>query len=318
MDPGDWPPLPLAEWRGTYATLHRWTQIAGKIRLALTPLENHFWNVAFHLTPRGLTSRPMVYLGRSFALDFDFIAHELVARDSDGAERRLALAPRPVEAFYRELTTLLASLDIRVAIDDRPVEIPGDRLPFHLDRAHHDYDGEQARRFFEVLRRSAGVLEEFRARFVGKASPVHFFWGSFDLAASRFSGRRAPERPGLDLITREAYSHEVSSVGFWPGDERFPEATFYAYQVPVPDGFADARVRPPGAFWHQGLGEFLLPYEAVRQAADPRAALLDFCQSADEAGATLAGWKRAELERTDGREAERAAASETRNSVTPM
>ncbi|HZS39860.1 MAG TPA: DUF5996 family protein [Polyangia bacterium] len=293
----NWPPLPLAAWRDTCETLHRCTQIAGKIRLALTPLTNHFWNVALHLTARGLTTRPMPFGDRTFELDFDFVDHQIVARASDGAVRRLALAPRPVEEYYRELMALVGSLGVRVAIDDRPVEIPGDRLPFHRDRVHDAYDAEAAARWFAIVRRVAVVLEEFRARFVGKASPVHFFWGSFDLSASRYSGRRAPERPGADPITREAYSHETSSVGFWPGDDRFPEPAFFAYHAPAPDGFADARVRPPGAFWHAALGEFLLPYEAVRLAGDPRAALLDFCQSTYEAGATLAGWPRAELER---------------------
>jgi hypothetical protein len=298
----EWPELPYDEWNPTRETLHRWMQIAGKIRLALTPRENHFWNVALHLTARGLTTRPMPYGGRMFQIDFDFLDHELVVETSDGATRVLTLAPRTVAELFGDLRKVLASLGIVVAIRERPSEILDQPIPFHLDRVHHAYQPEWVERWFEIVRRTSVVLEEFRARFIGKASPVHFYWGSFDLSTSRYSGRRAAVRPDADVITREAYSHETASAGFWCGDERYREPAFYAYTAPVPDGLAEARVRPTGAFWHGGFNEHLLPYEAVRRARDPRAALLDFWQSAYDAGATLARWDRAALERDFERE----------------
>ncbi|MFI5291120.1 MAG: DUF5996 family protein [Polyangia bacterium] len=291
-----WPPLPLEEWKETYATLHRYTQIAGKVALALTPLENHFWNVAFHLTPRGLATRTIPYQGRTFDMEFDFLDHNFVIRVSDGARRGLALVPRAVADFYREVMAILGSLGIDVAINDHPVELLSEMIPFHADRMHAAYDPDAAQRCFRVLAESAVVLEEFRARFIGKCSPVHFFWGSFDLAVSRFSGRRAVVRAN-DSITRESYSHELVSAGFWPGDTRYPEPAYYCYSVPAPDGFAEAEVLPAAASWNTELGEFLLPYEAVRRSRTPRELLLAFLQTTYQAAADRAGWDRDALER---------------------
>lgn len=290
-----WPALSLAGWADTLATLHMYTQVVGKIRLASTPLVNHFWNVPLYVTARGLTTSAMPYAGRSFQLDFDFLDHQLTISCSDGAKRQLALRPRSVAAFYHEVVRLLRELGIEVNIWPVPVEIEH-AIPFAEDEQHATYDPDAAQRFWRALTLIAPVLEDFRAGFVGKCSPVHFFWGSFDLAVTRFSGRPAPPRKGADAITREAYSHEVISHGFWPGGNG-QEAAFYAYAAPVPAGFAEAKVQPAAAFYSLELNEFLLPYEAVRTAPDPAAALREFLQTTYKAGATLAHWNRAALER---------------------
>lgn len=294
-----WPPLAMKDWRGSYATLHRMVQVVGKIQLGRTPLTNHFWNAALRLTSRGLVTSPMSSGDRRFDIEFDFVAHMLVVRTSDGLERTLRLAPRSVADFYRDLLALLGSLEIAVAIDDRPVELLEESIPFHSDRIHASYDPEMVSRSWRVLSQSAAIFEEFRGRFIGKSSPVHFFWGSFDLAVSRFSGHRAPVAPEASSILREAYFCEVSSAGFWPGDVRFPLPAYYAYFVPAPEGYSQAVVRPGAARWQPELGEFILPYETVRAARSPRTMLLDFLQSTYEAGAKLAGWPRAELEREE-------------------
>jgi hypothetical protein len=291
-----WPALPLDSWNDTRSTLHMWTQMVGKVRLALTPLVNHWWNVALYVSSRGLTSSAIPYGRRTFELEFDFIDHKLVLRTNDGEVRSLSLAPRSVADFYGEFMELLAAADIKVKIWKMPVEVP-DPIAFDQDRAHAAYDAESARKFWRILASVAEALTEFRSRFIGKCSPVHFFWGSFDLAVSRFSGRRAPERPGADVITREAYSHEVSSVGFWPGGGAVKDAAFYSYAAPEPSGFRDARVRPDAAHYDAQLGEFVLMYDDVRRAESPRSALLEFCQSSYEAGAKLGNWDREKLER---------------------
>ncbi|HWS56766.1 MAG TPA: DUF5996 family protein [Pyrinomonadaceae bacterium] len=291
-----WPALPLAEWKETLATLHMWTQVVGKVRLAQTPVVNHWWNVPLYLTSRGLSTRAVPYGRRSFDIDFDFIEHELVVKDSDGRVEKLALAPRTVAEFYREVMAALGRLDIGVKIWTTPVEIP-DPIPFERDTQHASYDPDYANRFWRVLLQAGKVFGEFRARFVGKCSPVHFFWGSFDLAVTRFSGRRAPEREGADSITREAYSHECISHGFWPGGGAVTGAAFYSYTAPEPDGLAARPARPAAAFYSQEMKEFLLMYDDVRAAESPEAALVEFLQSTYEAGADLAGWDRAALER---------------------
>jgi hypothetical protein len=298
MDLVSWPALPLADWKPTYATLHRWAQIVGKVKLALTPRVNHFWSVAFEVTPRGLTTGEMPWGDGALSIDFDLLDHQLRVSTSWRQTRTLALEPRPVADFYRDLMAALVELGIAVQIDDRPVEIEEERIRFTDDRQHTAYDPASVERCLSILQESAAVLETFRARFLGKASPIQFYWGTFDLAASRFSGRAAPPRPGADAITREAYSHEVFSSGFWPGDRRFPEPAFYAYLAPAPAGLAEADIRPSGARWQASMGEFLLPYEAVRRAADPPAALLEFFQSAYDAAADLARWDRTSLERS--------------------
>jgi hypothetical protein len=289
--------LPLERWKATYATLHREAQIIGKMLLALTPRVNHFWNATFALTPRGLTTGLMPYGDRTLAIDFDFIGHELVVETNSDERRTLRLAPRSVADFLREMNALLAELDIHIPISDRPVELMEELIPFSRDRLHAAYDPESVERCLRILQSTAVVLEQFRAGFVGKASPVLFYWGTFDLACSRFSGRRAPARPGADAITREAYSHEVFSCGFWPGDMRWPGPAFYAYIAPSPPGFPAARLTPATAGWQANMGEFLLPYDDVRLAADPGARLYEFCQSAYAAAADLAAWDRPALER---------------------
>lgn len=292
----NWPELPLAAWKDTRATLHMWTQIVGKVRLALTPLVNHWWNVALHVTARGLTTTPMPYEGRTVEIWFDFLQHQLVLQTSDGLQRTLALEPRTVADFHADFQRMMESAGIRVKTWKMPVEIP-DPIAFDRDRAHASYDREYAQRFWRILLEASRVFEEFRSRFIGKCSPVHFFWGSFDLAVTRFSGRRAPERPGADSITREAYSHEVSSVGFWPGGGEVNDAAFYSYMAPAPQGFGEQRVRPGEAFYQKQLGEYILMYDDVRRAASPESALLEFCESTYAVGATLGGWDRAALER---------------------
>jgi len=292
-----WPALPLAEWKDTYATLHMWTQIVGKIRLALSPPINHFWGTTFYVTARGLTTSAMPYAKGTVEINFDFIAHTLEILTSLGETRSFRLVPRAVAEFYFELMSALHSLGIDAKVWTMPVEVPRP-VRFNLDEAHSAYNSEYAHRFWQVLVSVDTVLREFRSRFIGKASPVHFFWGSFDLAATRFSGRRAPERPDADFITREAYSHEVISHGFWPGDgEVIKDAAFYAYAAPEPAGFKEQRVMPSKAFYSGEKNEFFLMYEDVRLSHSPEQALLEFCQSTYEAGANLAKWDRANLER---------------------
>jgi Family of unknown function (DUF5996) len=294
--PECWPALSLDSWKDTYATLHMWTQIVGKVRLRLTPLINHWWNVPFYITPRGMTTSQIASGDRAFELRFDFINHELVLETSDGMVKALPLQPRSVAAFYKDLMELLRRAKIEVKIWRMPVEI-ANPTPFDQDDVHHSYDRASVEKFWRILLSVNTVFTQFRSQFIGKSSPVHFFWGSFDLAVSRFSGRRAAERPGVDSITREAYSHEVSSVGFWPGGGDIKEAAFYSYTVPQPPGFNQARVRPDAAYFNQQLGEFLLMYEEVRKAESPTASLLDFCQSTYQAGADLGHWDRSALER---------------------
>jgi len=272
-----------------------WTQMVGKVRLALTPKVNHWWNVPLYVTSRGLTTSQMPYGDRALELWFDFIDHQLVLQASDGLRKTLPLAPRPVADFYLQFMDMLRSAGFDVKIWKMPVEIP-DPIPFDQDRTHASYDPESARKFWRILLSVQQVLDEFRSRFLGKSSPVHFFWGSFDLAVTRFSGRRAPERPGADSITREAYSHEVSSVGFWPGSGAI-DAAFYSYAAPEPPGFKNAHVLPSAARYDPQLSEFILMYDDVRNAPSPSAALLDFCQSTYEAAANLATWDRKALER---------------------
>jgi len=274
-----------------------WTQVIGKIRMAQTPLVNHWWNVPLYVDARGLTTSAMRYGERTFEIDFDFISHRLHLKTSDGRHRELPLEPRSVAEFYSEVMRLLGELDIEVKIWTTPVEIP-DPIPFEMDETHASYDAGYAERFWRILLQATRVFEEFRSRFIGKCSPVHFFWGSFDLAVTRFSGRPAPERPGADSITREAYSHEVISHGFWPGTLGAVDApAFYSYTAPEPEGLAKEQIRPGKAFYHRELKEFLLYYDDIRQASRPEEALMEFLQSTYEAGARLAGWDRASLER---------------------
>jgi hypothetical protein len=292
-----WPALPLAEWKDTYATLHMWTQIVGKIRLALGPNINHYWGIALYVTSRGLTTSPIPYPKGVFEINFDFVAHALEINTSLGETRAFRLAPRTVAEFYFELIHALNSLGIEVKVWSMPVEVPRP-VRFTLDETHASYDAEYAHRFWKILVSVDDVLKEFRSRFIGKVSPVHFFWGSFDLAVTRFSGRRAPERPGADPITREAYSHEVISHGFWPGDgEIVKDAAFYAYAAPEPAGFKDGKVLPGKAFYNGEKNEFFLMYDDVRLSDSPEQTLLDFCQSTYEAGASAGDWDRANLER---------------------
>jgi hypothetical protein len=294
--PECWPELPLDSWRETCATLHLWTQVVGKIRLRLTPLVNHWWNVPLYVTARGLTTSRIPYGDRAFELIFDFLAHDLVLETNDGTVKRLALRPMTVADFYRDCLEMMHSAGFDISIWRMPVEIPNP-IAFDEDRVHAAYDAERVERFWRILLSVDAVLQEFRSRFIGKSSPVHFFWGSFDLAVTRFSGRRAPERPGADSITREAYSHEVSSVGFWPGGGGVDGPAFYSYAAPAAEGFRAARVQPEGARYDGGLGEFLLMYDEVRRAESPSAALMAFCQSTYEAAASLGNWDRAALER---------------------
>ncbi len=290
-----WPALPLEAWQDTYATLHMWTQIVGKVRKTLTPYINHWWNVTLYVSARGLTTSPIPYGQKVFEIEFDFLDHQLLVDTSDGAVRRIPLAPRSVADFYQEVMASLHSLGIDVQIHASPDEVPNP-IPFADDRVHASYDPEYANRFWRILVSTSRVLQEFRSGFVGKCSPVHFFWGSFDLCVTRFSGRRAPERPGADAMTREAYSHEVSSAGFWPG-AGFDGPAFYAYSAPAPPGLDKAPVRPEAALYHPKLSEFILMYDDMRKAASPETVLMEFLQSCYEAGANLAKWDRAALER---------------------
>jgi hypothetical protein len=297
--PDCWPALPLAAWKDTYATLHMWTQIVGKVRLALAPKVNHWWNVPLYVSARGLSTHIIPYGRRVFEMEFDFIEHKLVIRSSDPASKSIALAPRSVADFYAEFMSSLRSLGIDVKIWKMPVEVP-DPIPFDKDTVHASYDPEYARRLWCILVSIDEVFQVFRSQFIGKSSPVHFFWGAFDLAVTRFSGRRAPERsdpdPVLRKIMREAYSHEVISAGWWPGGGNVKDAAFYCYAAPEPQGFAQQPVRPAQAVYSKDLGEFLLMYDDVRQAPFPASALLDFIQSTYDAGATLGKWDRAALE----------------------
>ncbi len=290
-----WPPLPYDAWKDTYATLHMWTQIVGKVALALAPPLNHSWAIAMQVTPRGLSTRTLAHGAESFTIEFDFVDHELIVRTSDGRVRTLALEPQSVAAFYRKVMTLLDELSLSVKIWPMPVEIPSP-IRFDEDTIHHSYDPEYAARFWRILATVERIFTESRCDFVGKCSPVHFFWGSFDLAVTRFSGKRAPAREGPAFM-RDAYSHEVISHGFWPGSGPVLEPTFYAYAVPEPAGLKDARVQPAAAFYHREMGEFVLPYEAVRAVAAPADAITAFVDSTYEQAATLAGWDRAALER---------------------
>jgi len=295
-----WPLLCYEEWKDTQATLHLWTQVIGKIRLVQTAWTNYSWHVALYVTSRGLTTSPIPYGGRTFEIIFDFLDHELRIETSEGAVESLELAPRTVADFYQEVFQRLGSLGLDIRIRTMPCEIPG-AIPFDQDREHGTYDAEHATRFWRALVQADRVLKSFRSRFGGKASPVHFFWGSFDLAVTRFSGRRAPPHPGgvpnlPDWVAREAYSHEVSSCGFWPGGESMPEPVFYAYAYPEPAGFKTTPVRPAPAHYEAGLSEFVLAYEEVQLAADPDAMLLEFLQSSYEAAADRGGWDRASFE----------------------
>jgi hypothetical protein len=296
-----WPPLPLEAWEDTLATLHRWVQIVGKTRLGVAPMINHWWQATLYVTARGLTTGPLCHGVRTFEIEFDFIDHALVIRTTDGDERRLPLVPRSVSDFYRDYRATLAGMGLDVRCYPRPVEVE-DATPFAEDHVHASYDRDAAARCWRILVQVERVLKIFRGRFLGKASPVQLYWGAFDLACTRFSGRTAPPHPGGipnvgDHVMREAYSHEVISAGWWPGGGLLREPALYSYAYPAPAGFAEASVQPAAAYWHPELGEFLLPYEAVRTADDPDAMVLAFLQSVYEAGARLAGWDRAALER---------------------
>jgi hypothetical protein len=297
-----WPSLPLAEWRDTYATLHLWSQIVGKVRLATAASINHWWHVTLYVTARGLTTSPMPHGDRFFQIDFDFLDHRLTIETSDGGIRTIALAPMSVADFYHALMAALGELGVPVRIWPRPVEIPDPIVPFPDDRVHVSYDPDHAHRFWQIVAESDSVLTEFRGRFLGKASPSHFFWGGFDLAATRFSGRPALPHPGGfpnvgDWVMREAYSHELWSAGWWPGGGPVDEPVYYAYAYAEPSGFRDARVEPAEAYYHPDLREFVLPYEAVRRSPDPRGALMSFLESTYAAAAENGGWDRAALER---------------------
>jgi hypothetical protein len=296
-----WPSLPLEAWSGTCATLHMWTQIVGKIRLVQSPWANHSWHVTLYVTARGFSTSPIPHGSSTFEIDFDFIDHQLIVQVSDGRVARVALEPQTTATFYRRLMDEMRKLGLHVNIHAKPNEVP-EAIRFDQDQVHCSYDADYAHRFWRILVQADRIFKEFRSRFIGKCSPVHFFWGGPDLAVTRFSGRRAPEHPGgipnlPDWITREAYSHEVSSCGFWPGGGSVSYPAFYAYAYPQPAGFAQAAVRPDAAFYSSELGEFILPYDAVRQADSPDRVLLEFLQTTYEAAANLAGWDRGSLER---------------------
>jgi hypothetical protein len=290
----DWPALPLGEWADTYHTLHMWTQIVGKIRLGLAPLQNHWWNAALYVGTRGLTTSPIPYQGGTFEIQFNFMEHRLEIRTSDSGESGLALSSKSVAAFYKELFSALHEAGIDVQINTKPQEVP-DPIALDRDETHASYDPEYANRFWRILRSTELVFQEFRSRFLGKQSPSHFFWGSFDLCCTRFSGRSCPPRKGI--ITSEAYSRECSSLGWWPGGGAVAGPAFYAYTAPEPAGYGEQKVRPAGAFYHKNLHEYFLMYDDVRRASSPHDEILEFAQSAYEAGAKLAGWDRAVLER---------------------
>jgi hypothetical protein len=290
------PALPFDSWKDTLATLHMWTQVVGKVRLKLCPLVNHWWNVPFYLTARGMTTSAMPYQERAIEVQFDFIEHRLVIESSDGRVATMALKAQSVADFYKGFMGALNELGVVVRIWTRPCEVP-DPIPFEQDRIHAAYDAEAVHKFWRILVWVDQIFKEFRAGFEGKSSPVHFFWGSFDLAVTRFSGRKAPERPGADSITREAYSHEVASAGFWPGGGDVKGPAFYAYAAPEPAGFAERRVRPEAAFYHPQMKEFLLMYDDVRSADSPKTALMEFLESTYVAAAECGKWDRKALER---------------------
>jgi hypothetical protein len=296
-----WPDLPLSAWSETCETLHRWTQIVGKVRMTLTPLVNHWWNVTLYITSRGLGTSAIPHAGGSFEISFDFLTHRLLIEASDGRVESLALTPMSVKDFYSELMLRLQRLDIEVHIWTMPSEIEN-AVPFDQDRTHAQYDPIYVQHFWRALLQANRVMAEFRASFLGKASPVHFFWGSFDLAVTRFSGRPAPPPTGVtpqvaSWVMREAYSHEVSSCGFWPGNGGYGRAAFYVYAYPEPPGYGETRLRTAGAFYDQGLGQFILPYDVVRSAGDPDALLLGFLQETYAAAADQGSWDRRVLER---------------------
>jgi hypothetical protein len=291
-----WPELPYAAWQDTYATLHMWMQIVGKVALTRAAPLNHSWGIAFHLTPRGLRTARLVDEGRAFTMSFDFLEHQLVIETSAGERRTLPLAPRSVAVFYREVKTTLDEMALPVRIWPMPVEIPSP-VRFEQDTVHHSYDVKYVERWWNVLARVHDVLTDCRSSFIGKCSPVHFFWGSFDLAVTRFSGRPAPPREG-PVFMRDAYSHEVISHGFWPGNPSLPEPVLYAYAVPEPQGFTTASVQPEGAYYHPELNEFILPYDVIRRSPSPEAVIAAFVNSTYARAATLAGWDRTSLERS--------------------
>jgi hypothetical protein len=305
MSQVSWPELPYAAWKDTYASLHLWTQIVGKIRLAQTPWVNHSWHVALYVSPRGLTTSTIPYGQRTFELEFDFLKHVLRVSTDEGSVREIRLFPRAVAEFYTEVMQTLSELGIDAHINEKPNEIP-EPVRFSEDYTHASYDGGYAQRFWRILVQVDRVLHEFRTAFIGKCSPVHFFWGSFDLAVTRFSGRRAPLHPGgvphlPDRVTQEAYSHEVSSAGFWPGTRDLLEApAFYSYAYPEPPSFSSSSVRPRQAYYHEALSEYVLPYDAVRTAENPDRVLMSFLMSTYEAAANNGEWDRKALETTIG------------------
>jgi hypothetical protein len=294
-----WPALPFSEWKDTCKTLHMWTQVVGKVRLALSPWTNHSWHVTLYLTARGLTTSPIFFGARVLQIDFDFVDHVLRMQTGEGIKKNIKLAPKSVAAFYREVMDALLELEIPLEINTTPNEVDP-AIPFEENEKNSAYDANYANCLWRVLLQSDRVFKEFRSEFCGKCSPVHFFWGSFDLAVTRFSGRRAPQHPGgvphlPDAITREAYSHEVSSLGFWPGNEMMPEPVFYSYAYPEPHGFSEAKVQPPEASYNPQLKEFILRYEDVRKAESPDAALLEFARTTYDAASRLGNWDRAAL-----------------------
>jgi hypothetical protein len=295
----DLPPLPLAEWQATYDTLHMWTQMAGKVALQRCPNINHYWGIALHVTASGLTTTPMPYGNFTLEIRFDFIDHKLILETSEGDIRELKLEPQTVAEFYRKFMAALHDLGVNISIYTMPVEFPNP-IRFDQDVVHASYDAEAVGRFWQILLWSDAVFKKFRAGFIGKASPVHFFWGSFDLAVTRFSGRPAPPRPGADAVTAEAYSHEVSSAGFWPGGGGVDGPAYYSYAAPEPPGFADYKVQPAGAFYHPELHEYLLMYDDVRRASSPKEYLMQFLQTTYDAAANLGKWDRKALERQVG------------------
>jgi Family of unknown function (DUF5996) len=286
---GEWPSLPFAEWKDTCQTLQLYMQVIGKVRLALAPLWNQWWNVPFYVTARGLTTSAIPYGHRTLEIRFDFLDHALSVDTSDGTRAELPLVPRSVAEFYRHVQEILGDLRLDVPIRPVPCELPNP-IPFVEDTVHHAYDREAVQRFWTITRQLDAIFKRFRGRFRGKCSPVHFFWGSFDLCVTRFSGRMAPERPGADSITAVAYDEEVSSLGFWPGSDETRVPMVYSYTAPEPSGLAQARILPPPAFYSRELKEFLLPYDAIQNAADPDGAVLEFAESTYVAGATSAGW----------------------------
>jgi hypothetical protein len=296
-DQGTWPSLLLADWQDTHDTLHMWMQIVGKTRLALAPKQNHWWHVPLYVSSRGLTTTPIPYGLRTFEVEFDFIEHRLIVETSEGTIREIALRAQAVADFYREYTNVLAELGILVNLWPVPVEVDHP-IPFLADRLHASYDAAHAHRFFRMLLQADRITKRFQGRFLGKTSPVHFFWGAFDLALTRFSGRRAPQHTDTEWwVLREANSHEEISVGFWPGSGTVAEPAFYAYTRPEPPGLASSAIRPAAAYYSRELGDFILPYEMVRSASSPDEVVLDFYQSAYDAGADLARWDRAALDR---------------------